>query len=242
MSQGAGFGQGYPNVPPPPMPPGMGPVGGGGFPPNQMPPGGMPPQGMPPGGYGGGGYSMPPMRRTSAAAVVSLVFGLILCIPYVTGLVAVITGIVGIASTRNPAVRGRVLAIIGLLLGIVNLIISVELSLAVRSFYVRDTTAEKAFVSTWIGELAANDVTGATKDSALPPNSPGVQTLATATQSWGTFQNVTPIWAGASDWAGHYFMLESGTANFSGGPHPFIAFATKDNSGALKIQVFQWTH
>jgi hypothetical protein len=59
--------------------------------------------------------------KTSAAAVTSLVTGALLCLPLF--LVAIITGIIGLATTGKPGVRGRGMAIGGLLLGILGLCI-----------------------------------------------------------------------------------------------------------------------
>ncbi len=67
----------------------------------QYPPTGMPPQ------------------RTSAAAVASLIFGILGCL-VVTGIIAIITGIIGISATKNPAVKGRGMAIAGLILGLIG--------------------------------------------------------------------------------------------------------------------------
>jgi hypothetical protein len=49
-----------------------------------MPPGG----GYPPPAPGPGGYGMPPQRTTSGAAVASLIFGILGCVPFITGLLA----------------------------------------------------------------------------------------------------------------------------------------------------------
>ena len=63
--------------------------------------------------------------RTSAAAVTSLICGVLGCF-VVTGIVAVITGIVGLKATKNPQVKGRGLAIAGLILGIITTLASVS--------------------------------------------------------------------------------------------------------------------
>lgn len=77
------------------------------YPPTTMPPPMYPQPGMYP-------------QRTSAAAVTSLIFGIIGCL-VVTGLIAVITGIIGISATKNPAVKGRGMAIAGLILGLLGM-------------------------------------------------------------------------------------------------------------------------
>jgi hypothetical protein len=59
--------------------------------------------------------------KTSAAAVASLIFGIVFCIPVVSQLAAIILGFVGISKTSNPMVKGRGLAIAGLILGLLGL-------------------------------------------------------------------------------------------------------------------------
>lgn len=63
----------------------------------------------------------PERRETSGMAVASLVFGILGCVPFVTGLLAVIFGILGIRRTRDPRFRGTGLAIAGLILGLLSL-------------------------------------------------------------------------------------------------------------------------
>src|SRR5580658_6772171 len=73
---------------------------------------------MQPVGYG----FQPARRRTSGAAITSLVLGIIGCVPFLTGLLAVIFGFMGLRKTRDPNVGGKGLAIAGIILGIVSII------------------------------------------------------------------------------------------------------------------------
>lgn len=99
---------------PPPPPPGYPTPPPPGFPP-QQPPMGYPPPGM-------GQYAPLPSPQGNGAAVGSLICGLIGCVPYVTSLLAVILGIIGIRKTRHPGVGGRGMAITGLILGLLGII------------------------------------------------------------------------------------------------------------------------
>jgi hypothetical protein len=125
-------GAGAPNTqPPPPAPqPGYRPApfaapaqrSGPQPPPGVLPYGTPPAQPMPLGA--GMGYPMPvPQRRLNWAALSSILFGTVLCwLPYVSGVLAILLGIVGVARTRNPQVGGRGLSIAGILLGLGGLL------------------------------------------------------------------------------------------------------------------------
>lgn len=64
----------------------------------------------------------PPMvpPQTSGAAIASLVFGLLFCLPMIHSVLAVGFGFAGIRRTRNPYIGGRGMAISGLILGVVG--------------------------------------------------------------------------------------------------------------------------
>src|SRR5688572_29756328 len=82
---------------------------------SQIPP--PSPQSMPP----AGAYPAPAPRKTNGAAVASLVCGLVACVPFLTGLAAIVLGILGIKKAKDPQVGGKGLAIAGLILGILSL-------------------------------------------------------------------------------------------------------------------------
>jgi prepilin-type processing-associated H-X9-DG protein len=72
-------------------------------------------------------YVPPPYRggsRVSRMALWSLICGILFFFP-LTALLAIIFGIIGLAKTNNPAVRGRGFAITGLVLGCVGLVFAI---------------------------------------------------------------------------------------------------------------------
>ena len=86
-------------------------------------PGGQPPGIPPPVPYGGYAPIVPTVGN--GLAVTSLVFGIIgFCIPILGGIVAIITGILGLSRTKDPRVGGRGLAIAGLVLGCISILAS----------------------------------------------------------------------------------------------------------------------
>jgi hypothetical protein len=64
--------------------------------------------------------ALPPVRRLSIASLLSFICGLLGCVPFVTGILAVLLGIVGLVMTSNPLKKGRWMAVVGLLLGILS--------------------------------------------------------------------------------------------------------------------------
>ena len=132
------------------------------------PPGYTPPAGPPnyPGGpqspYGSP-YGPPPQgRRGNAWGVVSLVFGLLLCVPFLTSLAAAITGVVGVARSRAPNTGGRATSIIGLVLGVLGLLLWGGLT--VGSVVAYNGSADSRGVAVaFTQELRAADVDGILK-------------------------------------------------------------------------------
>ena len=61
-------------------------------------------------------------RRLSKSSLVSFICGILGCLPFVTGLLALVFGIIGFIRTGNPAKKGRWMAVVGLILGVVSLI------------------------------------------------------------------------------------------------------------------------
>jgi hypothetical protein len=203
------------------------PGGSQGYPPN-FPPGG--PQGFAP-----QGYSLPPATRTSAAAITSLVCGLILCIPFVTGLVAVITGIVGIAVTGNPAVRGRGMAVAGLILGILNIC---GYCGGVGTF-VHYSQPARVFAHQYVSDLYAEKVDQCLQHSTSNLTGDQLDAAHKKMQTWGTLQDTTVWGVNFTNTNGNYNVVVTGIGTFTGGPHAFQMTLVKD-AGGYKADSFAW--
>ena len=63
----------------------------------------------------------PPVRKLSVASLLSLICGVLGCVPFVMGGLAVLLGIVGIARTGNRVRKGRWMAVVGLVLGLASI-------------------------------------------------------------------------------------------------------------------------
>ncbi|MGD0768546.1 MAG: DUF4190 domain-containing protein [Tepidisphaeraceae bacterium] len=208
------------------------PGGSQGYPPN-FPPGG-------PQGFGPQGYSLPPATTTSGAAITSLVCGLLMCIPGVTGLIAVLTGIIGISATSNPAVKGRGMAIAGLILGLLSL---GGWGLFGSGIYamLRGSGPERAFAKSYIADLAAGNVDQCVQNSTANLPKDTLDAASKRMQSWGTLQDTTIIAFSFNSAGGTYAGSTTGICKFnSGQPHTFQMMVTKDSNGQLKADSFLW--
>jgi len=59
--------------------------------------------------------------RLSKSSLVSLICGILGCVPFVTGVLAVLLGLVGFVRTGKPGVRGRWMAVVGVVLGVLSM-------------------------------------------------------------------------------------------------------------------------
>jgi hypothetical protein len=206
---------------------------------SQQPPG-FPPYNpsMPPPGDFGGNYGFPAPSRLSAASVTSLVCGLIFCIPFVTGLVAIVTGAVGISVTSNPSVRGRGMAIAGLILGIIGLGLWGLLGLGTYNVF-RGSTPSRLFAQTYIADLAAGRIDRCEQNSSSNVTQQNLQDDYSQLKSWGTVQNSMVFPIARTEHGGAVTFDMMGACMFSGKQHRFQMTVT-DASGTLKVDSFQW--
>lgn len=66
-------------------------------------------------------YASAAPSRLSKSALFSLIFGILGCIPFITGIIAFFLGIIGFVATGKPGVRGRWMAIVGIILAVLSI-------------------------------------------------------------------------------------------------------------------------
>lgn len=193
-----------------------------------------PPPPIPAGHYPApaGAYGIQPARR-SGAAVASLVFGLLLCVPFVTGLLAIVTGLVGLGATRAGGRTGRGLATVGLILGVLNLVTwgaATPKMIALGKSAYTQVTAQNDIARQFFRDLSAGDVAAAAGKchSTMPREAleQGAQTL----QSWGALQDVTvsSVNVQSSTSTGDSWLIQ-GTAKYASGDRNFKVEFGKEN-------------
>lgn len=185
----------------------------------------------PPAGY------VPPgtPRRTSGAAIASLICGIIGCVPlYLTSILAVIFGIIGIRRTSDPRYTGRGLAIAGLVLGIVGLVVWGIIGVgAIVAFRVSQPVAQIA--QQFTRNLAGENITAARAqcESKITPDE--LQTLADQLKQWGTFQDLTLMTRQFNQNNGETTWTFAGIARFSSGTKDAKFKLRKQPDGSFKI-------
>jgi len=198
------------------------------YPPMQ-PPYGQPPMGQPP---------VP--RSTSGAAIASLICGILGCIPIITGLLAIILGIVGIKATSNPNKGGRALAIIGLILGVLSVAGWGLFGGGIYALYIGSKPV-KAVAEAFINDMTAGNVSAAmTKCDPSVPQSQ-VQSVSDQMQQWGSLQQLILLGASVNKGTDGTHWELGGSATFAKGGVKKATFTlNKQPDGSYKIVKFNF--
>ena len=160
------------NYAPPPTPP--------------PPPSGYPPP--PATGYGEPG--LPGGRQTNGWAIASLVCGIVGCVPFLTGLLAVIFGIIGLRKTRDPRVGGKGLAIAGLVLGIVSILLWALFGGALLQMW-RGTAGQRDVARQFFNDIAAGNVAAAQAKATSNVTPEQIQAAVDEVKAYGALKDVT---------------------------------------------------
>ncbi len=199
---------------------------------SQLPP---PPQGLGPGDFAPIGVPQPnqrafpqPASRANGWAIASLSSGLLGCVPYVTGVAAVILGIIGLKRAADPRyASGRGMATGGVVLGALSLVFWLFFS----SLFIGLFTAQGQ--QTKVAEEFVKLTSGGSVDAAMERAGPllgrgRVEQLAIEMQAWGACQDVISH-RSAIQVAGGFTTCElRGAAMFASGEHPFTMTLLKE--------------
>lgn len=195
-------------------------------PPSNVPPGMMPPPPL------GGGYGMAPgPQRTSGAAVASLIFGILGCVPWLTGLTAVILGIVGLKSTKDPRVSGRGMAIAGLILGGISILAwTAYFSLVGAAVFGlwHGSAAQREVARQFLTDLSKQDVVAASSKTTSAVPKEEVQALADQVKPWGSLNDTTILSTGVAKTPDRAETTLAGSATFAQGKHGFSMRLVKE--------------
>jgi MFS family permease len=158
--------------------------------------------------------------RTSFPAVLSLIAGLLgwFVLP---AIVAILAGIIGLKHTRNPNVRGRGLAIAGLILGTIFGLVGTGAVVMVYRSYAWGMQQVTTRLPIVINAVSASDTTSAQEYNAMSPAA--MATLKEKTAGWGKVSALSDLELSGDRISDHPDRLKvTGVATFdAAGNKPF---------------------
>lgn len=130
-----------------------------------------------------------PPRRGNGAAVVSLVLGIFGCIPEVTGVLAIILGVIGLRRARDPNVGGKGLAAAGLTLGIVSVVLWTA-GIGIVGAMWHGSAPARDLAREYLDDFARQDVPAIMAASTRSVTEPQVRALSYRLRRLGPLQDV----------------------------------------------------
>ena len=177
--------------------------------------------------------------RTSIPAVVSLVAGLLgwFVLPAV---VAIFAGVIGLKQTRNPAVRGRGMAMGGLILGTIFGVIGLGIGALLYHSYTWGIQQVSVCLPLVINAVSASDTTSAREYNAMTPAA--MAALRERTANWGKMSGVSDLKMTGDEVPDQPHQIKlSGVATFdAAGKKPFdVTIAAKGDEVRIVDVVFK---
>jgi hypothetical protein len=179
--------------------------------------------------------------RSNPMAVTALVMGILLCIPFLTGIGGVVCGIVGIRKATDPRVGGRGMAIAGLVLGLANLALWGLLGSGIWAL-VAGTAEQRGIAKQFIQDLNDGKVAAAATvcDPQTVPKATLEQTSA-AMKKWGSLKDVTMFGVNARTGTGTGTqVVVAGAAQFGTGTQRSFTIEFAKQNGVWKITKFDF--
>jgi hypothetical protein len=187
-------------------------------------------------------------RKSNVPAIVSLVLGLLGCVPAITSLGAIVFGAIGIKTAKKINGNGKGMAIAGLILGMIGLL---AWGYAGYRVYVIGRDVVDTVQTAWndkaaflSNSLAKNFITGlssknnnALKEVVSSDSKTDLNQLRNQIGNLGTFQNVSGIQWSIAQKNGMTSVTISGAANFANGSKNFTATVVKEGN-TFKISNF----
>lgn len=208
------------------------------FPPVE-PPDAMNPQDFAPIGTPvGPGTPLPYKPRTNAWALTSLISGVLGCVPFVTGIVAVIAGIVGLKKANDPRYGGRGLAIGGLVLGLLSVLFWTFFGSVFVGIFTA-TGEPRRLAQDFVKMTSEGATDAALTHAAQNIDRPQLASLARRMEGWGQFEDLTSYSSSINAQGGMTVCELKGTAYFTGGDHPFEMTLIKQD-GTWKISALEF--
>jgi len=164
-------------------------------------------------------------RPTNAWAIASLVSGLLGCVPFATGIIAIITGIIGLRRANDPRYGGRPLAVGGLALGVMSVLF--WLFFGGTFLGVFRATGEPRKLAQEVVRMASDGAVDAMEETASGIGRPELELLVAQMEPWGEYQDLTSYSSSINVAATVTRCHLQGSATFANGEHPFTMTLVK---------------
>jgi hypothetical protein len=202
---------------------------------SQIPPQ-VPPMSPPP-----VGYYPPAPKQNNIAAIISLITGILGCIPGVS-LIAIVLGIVGLSKAGKPNVGGKGLAIAGIILGVLGTLGwaggGLAIGLGARKLIAAGAPA-RAVAKQFATDIGNGDADAAIKECSASMSPDTVRAAVTAAQPWGPFKDSTFVSIGLNDQNGVKTATVGGSVIFANANKPFNATLIQEGD-VYKISEFHF--
>ncbi|HEV2294964.1 MAG TPA: DUF4190 domain-containing protein [Tepidisphaeraceae bacterium] len=187
----------------------------------------QPPEGLGPEDFAPMGVPQPeyPQRHqpgtlTNGWAIASLVSGLLGCVPYAMGVIALVTGIIGLKKTSDPRYTGRGMAIGGIVLGALSLVFWLFFSTMIFGLF--KAAGQPRQLAQDFVKMTSEGAIDAAMQHAAPNVEPAeMERLAAQMQEWGACQDVTSYSSSIKVAGGLTTCEVQGTATFADAERPF---------------------
>jgi hypothetical protein len=177
----------------------------------------------------------PPSRRTwDLFSILSVVCGAILIVPFLTGIAAIVLGVMGLRNTGIHHTRGKRLAKVGIILGVVNLVGWWGYFAFVSAMSQPGREAAHRFIT----DLTSNDPTAAKRDCTGSVSTESLQTAASQIKSWGNIQRVSVLSVGTDNDNGILSGNVDGAITTASSEHSFHLHAVEIGASGWKIREF----
>jgi hypothetical protein len=171
---------------------------------------------------------MPPQSKPNGWAISSLVCGILGCIPFITGVLAIIFGIVGIKKSSDPQRGGRGLAIAGLVLGLVSIVLWGLFGSGIYAL-MSGTGPARDQARAFITDLSKADVASAQSRCTKKVDRDEIQRVADHMKDWGALKGMTILGVNMSASTGQQTKTQvSGSVEFDNLRKGFMATLVKE--------------
>lgn len=194
-----------------------------------------PPISPPPPSPGPVGYGAPAPKQTNGAAIGSLISGVLGCVPFVTGIAAIILGVIGLKKAKDPNVGGKPLAVIGLILGLLSILGWTLFfgSLAVGVGAVAKLSEPgRTVAKDWMTATSAGNIEKAASLSVDAFPRDDIQTIADHVKQFGAFQDMTSNSINLQNST----LTLIGNAKFANGSRAYTIIVVDTGGGTWKVQ------